>query len=40
MITSSRHHPYQFRHPLPPQRPYRPAQLFPRTPAALMGEYD
>ncbi len=40
IVTGSRHHPYQFRQPLLPQRPYRPAQLFPRTPAALMGEYN
>jgi len=37
-IPGSRYHPYPFRQPLPPQqRFYRPAQMAPRTPAALMG---
>lgn len=38
-ISGSRYHPYPFRQPLPPQqRFYRPAQMAPRTPAALMGK--
>ncbi len=41
--AGSRYHPYPFRQPLPPQqqqRSYRPAQPLPRTPAALMGNYN
>lgn len=40
--AGSRYHPYTFRPPLPPQqqRTYRPAQPLPRTPAALMGNYN
>ena len=40
--ANSRYHPYPFRQPLPPQqqRSYRPAHPLPRTPAALMGEFQ
>ncbi len=39
-ITGFRHHPYQVRPLLPPQRSYRPAHPFPNTPASLMGEHN